>query len=41
MDSILKKVVGSTRISMVDWFSGYNQVVVHLEDQENTAFTTM
>jgi hypothetical protein len=40
MDHILQKVVGSQRISMLDGFSGYNQVVVHPEDQEKTTFTT-
>ena len=25
---------------MLDGFSGYNQVVVHLDDQEKTTFTT-
>ena len=25
---------------MLDGFSGYNQILVHLEDQEKTAFTT-
>ena len=27
-------------MSMLDGFSGYNQVAVHPEDQENTTFTT-
>ena len=40
MDHILQKVVGSSRISLLDGFSGYNQVLVHLEDQEKTTFTT-
>ena len=39
MDHILQKVVGSQRLSMLDDFSGYNQILVHPEDQENTAFT--
>ena len=34
MDHILQKVVGSQRISTLDGFSGYNQIVVHPEDQE-------
>jgi hypothetical protein len=33
-------VVGSKKISMLDGFSGYNQIMVHLDDQETTAFTT-
>jgi hypothetical protein len=40
MDHILQKVVGATRISMMDGFSGYNQVAMHLDDREKTAFTT-
>ena len=40
MDHILQKVVGAERISMMDGFSGYNQIKVLPEDQENIAFTT-
>jgi hypothetical protein len=40
MDHILQKVVESSRISLLDGFSGYNQVLVHPEDQEKTPFTT-
>ena len=40
MDHILQRVVGSQRMSMLDGFSGYNQVAIHPEDQEKTAFTT-
>ena len=40
MDHILQRVVGSQRMSMLDGFSRYNQVVVHLEDQEKKTFTT-
>ena len=40
MDHILQRVVGSQRISTLDGFSGYNQIVVHLKDQEKTTFTT-
>ena len=40
MDHILQRVVGSQRMSMLDDFSGYNQVAVHPEDQEKTTFTT-
>jgi hypothetical protein len=39
MDHILQKVVGSQKISMLDDFSGYNQIMVHPDDQENTTFT--
>ena len=40
MDHILQSVVGSQRMSMLDGFSGYNQVVAHPSDQEKTTFTT-
>ena len=40
MDHILQRVVGSQRMSMLDGFSGYNQVAVHPYDQEKTTFTT-
>lgn len=40
MDHILQRVVGFQRMSMLDGFSGYDQVAVHLGDHENTTFTT-
>ena len=40
MDHILQQVVEAERISMLDGFSGYNQIKVLPEDQEKTAFTT-
>eukprot|EP00253_Pinus_taeda_P014471 PITA_14471 len=40
MDLILKNIFGSQRMSMLDGFSGYNQILVHPDDQEKTAFTT-
>ena len=40
MDHILQKVVGASRLSMMDGFSGYNQVAILPEDQKKTAFTT-
>ena len=40
MDHILQRVVGSKIISLLDGFSGYNQVLVHRDDQLKTAFTT-
>jgi hypothetical protein len=40
MDYILHKVVGSQNISMLDGFSGYNQIMVHPNEQENKTFTT-
>jgi hypothetical protein len=41
MDHVLEKVVGANRMSMIDGFSGYNQIVVHEDDKEKTVFTTM
>jgi len=32
MDHILQKVVGSKKMSMLDGFSGYNQIMVHPDD---------
>jgi hypothetical protein len=32
MDHILQKVVGSQKMSMLDGFSGYNQIMVHPDD---------
>ena len=40
MDHILQRVVGASRMSMMDGFSGYNQVAVLSEDQKKTTFTT-
>jgi len=40
MDHVLQKLLGATRISMMDGFLGYNQVAMHTDDMENTAFTT-
>ena len=40
MDHILQRVVGSSRISLLDGFSSFNQILVHLYDQDKTTFTT-
>lgn len=40
MDHILQRVVGSSRISLLDGFSGFNQILVHPNDQDKTTFTT-
>ena len=40
MDHILQRVVGSSRISLLDGFSGYNKILVHKDDQTKTSFTT-
>ena len=39
MDHILQKVVGSKRISLLDGSLGYNQILVHPDDQLKTTFT--
>jgi hypothetical protein len=39
MDYILQKVVESQKISMLDGFLGYNQIMVHPDDREKTTFT--
>ena len=40
IEQILQKVVGAQRISMVDGFSGYNQISMHPDDKEKISFTT-
>ena len=40
MDHILQRVVGSSRISLLDGFSRYNQILVQPEDQTKNTFTT-
>ena len=40
MDYILQKVVGSKIMSMIDGFSGYNQISVDKKNREKTKFTT-
>jgi hypothetical protein len=40
MDHVLEKLVGANKMSMIDGFSGYNQIAVHQDDKEKTAFTT-
>ena len=40
IEQILQKVVKAHRSSMVDGFSGYNQISMHPDDKEKTSFTT-
>jgi len=40
MEHLLQKVSRAKVMSFLDGFSGYNQVDVHPDDQEKTAFTT-
>ena len=40
MEDLLQRVSRARVMSFLDGFSSYNQIVVHPEDQEKTAFTT-
>eukprot|EP00253_Pinus_taeda_P027817 PITA_27817 len=40
MEHLPQKVSRARVMSFLDGFSGYNQIVVHTEDQEKTTFTT-
>jgi hypothetical protein len=40
IENLLQRVTGSKIMSMLDGFSGYNQVLVRKEDQNKTTFTT-
>jgi hypothetical protein len=40
MEHLLQRVTGVQMMSMLDGFSGYNQVLVKREDQLKTTFTT-
>ena len=40
MDHILQRLVGSRRISLLDGYSRYNNILVHPDDQLKTTFTT-
>jgi ribonuclease HI len=40
MDHVLERVVGANRMSMIDGFSGYNQISMNEQDKEKTTFTT-
>lgn len=40
MDHILQRVVGASRMSLLDGYSGHNQILVHEDDREKIAFTT-
>jgi hypothetical protein len=40
MDHILQRVVGAHRTSLLDGYSGYNQIAVSEEDKEKPTFTT-
>jgi hypothetical protein len=40
MEHILQRLTSASRISMIDGFSGYNQISVMPKDREKTTFTT-
>jgi len=40
MDHVLQRVVGARIMSLLDGFSGYNQILDHPEGQYKTTFTT-
>jgi hypothetical protein len=40
MKTLLQRVIGSGMISMLDGFSGYNQIKLKAEDRHKTTFTT-
>jgi hypothetical protein len=40
MEHLLQRISGANVMSFLDGFSGYNQISVHPDDQEKTAFTT-
>jgi hypothetical protein len=40
MEMLLQQVIGSALMSMLDGFSGYNQVLVAEENRLKTAFIT-
>jgi hypothetical protein len=40
METLLQRVTGSGMISMLDGFSGYNQIRLGAEDRHKTTFTT-
>ena len=39
IDQILDRLAGSSYFYFLDGYSGYNQIVIHLNDQEKTTFT--
>jgi len=40
MDHIMQRVVGASRMSLLNGYSYYNQIMVHEKDQDKTTFTT-
>jgi hypothetical protein len=40
IDEIINSVVASERMALLDYFSGYHQIWLHTEDEEQTSFIT-
>ena len=40
IDQLVDSTVGNELLSFMDAYSGYNQIMMHLTDQEKTAFIT-
>lgn len=40
IDTLVDTTAGHEPMSLLDSFSRYNQILMHLEDQENTSFMT-
>jgi hypothetical protein len=40
IDQIIDSVVASERMALLDYFSGYHQIWLHTEDEEQTSFIT-
>ena len=40
MDHILQRVVGASRMLLLDGYSSYNQILIHEDDRDKTSFTT-
>ena len=40
IQQVLQQVMGAQRILILDGFSGYNEISMHIDDREKTTFTT-
>lgn len=41
MDHILQQVFGASHMLLLDWYSSYNQILVHEDDRDKTTFTIL
>ena len=41
MDQILQKVIGPSKTSLIDGFTGHNQVTMDLKDRKKTSFISL